>query len=1694
MEQRQGEFALNGDRKCLLVGRIRGRLWAPEATARPPPAHPFHGPSYLVNRFGVSSSNGVVGDVVCDADSINAAEQYNGFSSSGGVEATYTRVFPSCDGKSAEKLCYTSHSVTWAGLWGPAKVLATWEQTEVVTLPPPVLCKFQPSGPAESFLVAMTSPEAAVVYGPRGSSDLVTFPCACSLLVPMDKGLLVQASASGAGTGDNPDPNEPTIFTLGHPLDEVKPLGLAQGGMMCDASESLVHFCTVDPCAGVVTPIRLVVTHNLASGLHTIWRMETRVSEAAPSSQARSSSRISDTPGRPSSPGQRSSPTAPSSPVMSPLAQGRRGNSTNAVAGAPGHIRRGSRHLGHTGLGVTSPSLRSEALRSALGGTSPGRSRAPTMAESLGSSGNLGGRLAETIPIPKVLGASKLQPDYVLHPLWCDRESAAQVAPAEDVFLLRVRTVEGAETVQLCIVTSQGLRAFMLLSRDGKEEIRGSRLIPGVVCAVGLHAMHLTSSQEHKISADMLALMMMGDGPESALELVLFRGFEPVCGVDCSGLPARPVRVKDAVGNEVTLELEDGSAWRMCIPCGGGSALASEVFRSLHSTLSSPRLAAQLQLDAARAKALVFARSSPEDPDWSAIVMVMETLLAGHSSISRGNDQRGSAWDHLLSSEFHSICGASLLPRAWRSAAAPRTDLADGMEAVAACELELLTKVQDVRHAWYSIVKALQMLHEDIRILRLEQRSAWRLASLLLSLSKALRLSQHEHYFMQCVASHPDAASMVTLPASVGGLPTELPDSSFPSPTCIFDWVRWRLIHTGSGPWEGSSLPSSVSRTVAQLLGILSDGSGDTGRRLVCAMADANFSTCDLELLSMGVRLPLVEALHTCKSGASHDWPASAQKLVDRQDLLALRSSSSPPSSTAEPRTHQGLKNAHESLLGSKDDMDGLIALQSSTRLRFPLDLRVKEVCRLLQSSRPPVLQVDRPPEVSDHEYLSRQQYRLLLLCMRAWAAPAGRGMITLASMIPLLAEPIPIPPLCLAGRVYPSNVSLALDLSAVTDLGPQLMMWPHFHNGVATGLRLPAVKRHDISRTWILYNKPPSFPSAGQRVKLGTWASYGGLLFALGLHKHLSALHVPDYCAFLTTEDDSLTVGTLLGAAAAKRGTAEPSCSKMLCLHIPSLLPPHLVGLEICSIVRMAAISGIGLLYMGTGHRLMTEFLLNEMGKRTDPDRPDEDKDAYTLSLGLALGMVNLGRGGDPGLADLLISRRLRLYVEGGKDPAFDLSSSGPQMSPDDEAAVAATRSIRVSEGDQINTAVTGPGATLALGLIHLRSNDETVAAWLDLPQTHYALDSVQPDVLMLRIIAKGLIMWDSVHATDEWVQRQIPSVVQQEIDRLGQPLPDGLVGIVDKQSIRQAHAYIIAGSCMVLGLRFAGTGDEEAKKVVMSNLGYLKSLREVTADVKSAPDLMLRVPERHVINTCCATASIGLSMVMAGSGCIESLRILRELRWRVDSDVPFGIHMAFSQAIGLLFLQGGMASLSRSNEGIAALVTAFYPRFPSHSADNHFHLQPLRHLYAIAVVQNRVQVVDVDSGEPLSVPVQLRFSGPQGRSGWRNSGKMRHLMTTSPFCLPNGNANDEGIVTSIIVKSPEHFQTTLHLNRSSSDGLKGCLYVKARSRGEPWLPDASGILPHLLYFKVSYSPLPPPCIYLTGSTSPPIAAPSVY
>jgi anaphase-promoting complex subunit 1 len=211
----------------------------------------------------------------------------------------------------------------------------------------------------------------------------------------------------------------------------------------------------------------------------------------------------------------------------------------------------------------------------------------------------------------------------------------------------------------------------------------------------------------------------------------------------------------------------------------------------------------------------------------------------------------------------------------------------------------------------------------------------------------------------------------------------------------------------------------------------------------------------------------------------------------------------------------------------------------------FPEDNRVREVCRLLRTSKPVFLRVERPVELSDHDYERKKQEKLLLLSRRTLALPVGRGMFTIGNLKPVPAEPIPLSELCLSGRVPPTNATLILDTS---ECPVDMKVWPAFHNGVASGLRLPLIGDtketvSKISRTWIVYNRPSNndrqqdYSSNNNQSSEVTTKSlnhaHGGLLMALGMRGHLTALEMTDVFDYLTHGSVTTTVGVLLGMAA---------------------------------------------------------------------------------------------------------------------------------------------------------------------------------------------------------------------------------------------------------------------------------------------------------------------------------------------------------------------------------------------------------------------------------------------------------------------------------------------------------------------------------------------------------------------------------
>ncbi|KYQ96888.1 anaphase promoting complex subunit 1 [Tieghemostelium lacteum] len=824
----------------------------------------------------------------------------------------------------------------------------------------------------------------------------------------------------------------------------------------------------------------------------------------------------------------------------------------------------------------------------------------------------------------------------------------------------------------------------------------------------------------------------------------------------------------------------------------------------------------------------------------------------------------------------------------------------------------------------------------------------------------------------------------------------------------------------------------------------LLNGSGvkdfkEISEKLILKMSELGMNLEDLNSMSYGLVLPLREAIRCSKSSPKLTWSDEIFKLLEREDLLYQFNINDIDSINNNKKVNQLLISKYTSTLvngnngnGSKQSILKVTEDGNSDKepvsdefyrkivaLRFDRDQRVQEVSRLLSPSIKIQIKHDQETGVSDHDYLGELQNRLLLAANRTISLPIGYGMFNLASTKPLPTETIYIPPIVLNGSVIgqkSTNISLDSTVFPASNLS-----WPEFHNGVASGIRVSS-DQAEITNTWIIYNRPSEFNP-----------SYSGLLLSLGLQKKLSSLAFTKLFEYLAFGHQLTSVGLLLGISCTKMGSMEMSIAKVLSVHIPSLHPPMSIDLDVPSMVQTASVMGIGLLYQGTSNRRMTEVLLMEIGRKPTNDKPFE-RDSYSLSAGLALGLVNLAKGNSEGsLSDLNLEERLGSYIGIGSEDTFDhishsnsiykkSSSIQSQSKTNTKGNGSQIKSNLILEGPKPNIDITSPGAILALALIYLKTSNDKIANYLTIPETSYGLDFVRPDLILLRVFGKSLIMWNQIEPTLEWIHSQVPNIIRTNVQL--KPETEQVIHVnsensdkVDLDLLVLVYCNIIAGLSMAIGMRFAGSQNTHAYRLLMDLLKVFRK-RQIYMNkcVKKkiqneSSNRVLRVTTETLINV----IALSLSLVMAGSGDLEALQILRSLRSRLSSEITYGNHMAISMSLGFLFLGSGQYTLSTSNLAIACLVCSLFPRFPMSPNDNQYHLQALRHLYYLAIEPRCLVTRDVDTLQPCHVPFDIEYIES-------HTGKEITQTLITPCLIPEMDK-----IMSIRIRSPRYWNISI-------------------------------------------------------------------
>uniref|UniRef100_A0A804Q002 Anaphase-promoting complex subunit 1 n=1 Tax=Zea mays TaxID=4577 RepID=A0A804Q002_MAIZE len=714
-------------------------------------------------------------------------------------------------------------------------------------------------------------------------------------------------------------------------------------------------------------------------------------------------------------------------------------------------------------------------------------------------------------------------------------------------------------------------------------------------------------------------------------------------------------------------------------------------------------------------------------------------------------------------------------------------------------------------------LETLHALYENLKLNILRKEDLGCLASLLCTVASSLGEHSYVDYYCR------------DFPLNLTESPSLVSSNSLTTPPSLFRWFEYCLRH-GLNSAKLEDIPTlmrkqkvsavSWSRKVLSFYSLLlgaerkgknlssgvycevaSGSARNTEELTVLAMVAEKFGHRQLDLLPVGVSLVLRHALDKCRDSPPDDWPATAYVLVGREDLATAKmgtvrkenllwnndnlTSMSVPymlhlqpviiPTTAPDIPASEVLNSDDSDSVYKSVEDGMEHIfTSTTQLRFGHDLRLNEVRRLLCSARPVPIQTPTNPSVSDQDL---HQQQLWNFAQRTTALPFGRGAFTLATTYTLLTEVLVFPKLVLAGRLpAQQNATVNLDLSSRSV--SEFKSWAEFHNGVAAGLRL-APFQEKMLRTWIQYNRPsePNF-------------THAGLLLAFGLHEHLRVLTVTDAYGYLSQEHDITTLGLLLGLAASHRGTMDPAISKMLYFHVPSRHPSSTPELELPTLLQSAAVMGIGLLYEGSAHALTMKILLGEIGRRSGGDNVLE-REGYAVAAGSALGFVALGHGNRAfGFMDTFLDRLFE-YI-GTKEVYHEKYLNA--TSADDQSC----NPGQMMDGAQINVDVTAPGAILALALIFLKAESEEIAARLNIPNTYFDLQYVRPDFVMLRIIARNLILWSRIQPTKGWVDSQIPETVRCGISNMSEGTIDS--DELDAEALFQAYVNIVTGACIAL------------------------------------------------------------------------------------------------------------------------------------------------------------------------------------------------------------------------------------------------------------------------------------------------------
>ena len=173
-----------------------------------------------------------------------------------------------------------------------------------------------------------------------------------------------------------------------------------------------------------------------------------------------------------------------------------------------------------------------------------------------------------------------------------------------------------------------------------------------------------------------------------------------------------------------------------------------------------------------------------------------------------------------------------------------------------------------------------------------------------------------------------------------------------------------------------------------------------------------------------------------------------------------------------------------------------------------------------------------------------------------------------------------------------------------------------------------------------------------------------------------------------------------------------------------------------------------------------MTEMLINQIGKISNNNDKGFDLkhlNSYNLSLGFAIGLINLGHGKLNSKHDINYEEKIfsMIYL-----------NNNNSMGNNNEKNLQDLNNVNSSNNNPnnklININQTTPAGFACLTLYYLQTKNSNILSKIKIPTNLYQLDSFKPFHLYLAILCKNLISWDNITSSINWVKENIPNFIQ--------------------------------------------------------------------------------------------------------------------------------------------------------------------------------------------------------------------------------------------------------------------------------------------------------------------------------------------